>query len=80
MREREEERDRMEAYAMARGRDLMRFYCSNDVTRPLFSDSVARRKTMNSIASTPRSYFDFLTLFMRIDSTGFKFFNLLKIT
>lgn len=34
---------------MARGRDLMRFYCSNDVTRPLFSESVARRKTMDSI-------------------------------
>ncbi|KYN20642.1 hypothetical protein ALC57_06959 [Trachymyrmex cornetzi] len=43
----EEERNRMEAYTVARGRDLMRFYCSNDVTRPLFS--VARRKTMDSI-------------------------------
>jgi len=49
VREREEERDRMEAYTVARGRDLMRFYCSNDVTRPLFSESVARRKTMDSI-------------------------------
>lgn len=34
---------------MARGRDLMRFYCPNDVTGPLFSEPVARRETVDSI-------------------------------
>lgn len=45
---------------MARGRDLMRFYCPNDVTRPLFSKSVARRETMDSIyrVNWATSYFD----------------------
>lgn len=38
-----------EAYMVARGRDLMRFYCLNDVTGPLFSEPVARRETVDSI-------------------------------
>lgn len=39
----------LEAYTVARGRDLMRFYCPNDVTGPLFSEPVARRETVDSI-------------------------------
>lgn len=54
-------RARAKAYTVARGRDLMRFYCPNDVTGPLF-EPVARRKTVDSIyrvcrtASGPPSF------------------------
>lgn len=43
---------------VARGRDLMRFYCPNDVTGPLFSEPVARRETVDSIYRVSIPCFD----------------------